>query len=223
MIVTVEPDATVPRVRIETTAAQVWRVQGSERTQVRGVVADGVIYDYECPQQTPVTYDDGLAVSETVELPDLGDWLIHLGTPELSQQVVIRTHPSWVSPNAQAVADIPGGATIVRTFPRQASRGDVRVNTYDEQDRAALQALLADGSILFLSSHADLGFGPAYVAVGTVDWARRFEWDGDQGRIITLPYVEVERPAFVQTTGGRIEDLTGTIGNLPGTIGSLGR
>jgi hypothetical protein len=226
--VTIEADHTPPRVRIDTTAQTVTRLDdgATEAVTVRGSgsIVGGVIYDYECPQEMPVTYSDGDGLDVTVELPNVGDWLIHLGTPELSCLAVIRQHSGAESPLLQSVADIPGGPTFVNTFgPRASERGSFTVNTYSPDETAALRALLADGTVLFLNSHADLGFGPAYISVGTVDWSRRFNWTGDDGRVWSLPYVEVDRPESVQAVGDRIEDLVGTIAGLSGTIADLGR
>lgn len=204
--VTVEADYSPPRIRIDTDQASVWRVQGGRTTLVRGGVVAGTAYDYECPQETPVTFTDGVSTSPLVALPDCGDWLVHLSAPERSQQLVIREHPEWTKPAIRDVIDIPAstasgeGRTIAVSFGRNAARGDLTLNTYTPDDEAGMQALLADGSLLFLSTPEETGIGPCYVSLGDARWARRMNYTGDKGRIVALPYVEVERPEMVVET-----------------------
>ena len=224
VVAVVEIDATPPRVRLTVSpGARIDRVVSGVATPVRGVAdGAGVLFDYECPQETSVTYTDGLAESDEVEIPNVGEWLIHLGRPELSQQVVFARLPGEDAPSNAATLDIPGGGTIAATFPRSSNRGQFVLNTYTLEEKAALSALLADGSTLFLSTHADVDFGPCYLALGDASWQRRLLGIADKGRRVTLPYVEVQRPAQTAASYVAIDDLTGSIDSLSGTIDSLG-
>lgn len=203
--VTVEPDNAPPRVRVDTTGEQVWRMQGGSLVEVRGTVSGGVIYDYECPQETPVRYTTGPETSGLVELPACGDWLVHLADPDLSQQVTLREHPEWTRPAIRDVVDIPAssatgeGRTVAVSFGRGSRRGDVSFNTYTREGEVALDALLSDGTILFLSTHLEVGFGPAYLTLGDVSW-RRVATNLNEGRVASVSYVEVDRPAVIVGT-----------------------
>ena len=92
---------------------------------------------------------------------------------------------------------------------------------------ARLSACLDVGGPMFLSFNAASwpAFGlVSWVAVGDVDETPYGHDDeGDQTWTVAFPLTPVDRPLWVQTTGGRIEDLSGTIGSLSGTIADLGR
>ena len=222
MIVTVEQDSYPPRVRIDTTAEAVYRTIGTETVQVRGEVVDGVIYDYELPQAVDATYSDGLATSDPVQMPNVGNWLIHPGAPD---PVPVRALRGALvvddTGSVSSILDIPGGATFAVSFPRSADRGGFRLNVAEGQEQP-MRDLLADGSVLFLSTPPTLGLGPCYLSLGDAQWQRRQNWAGDLARLLDLPYVEVDRPTYVVSSTVTIGTLTGTIGSLSGTIGDLG-
>lgn len=218
MLVTVEQDANPPRVRIETTEPDVYRTIGTDTVRVRGVVEAGTVYDYELPQSMDATYSDGLEVSDPVQMPDVGCWLIHPGDPSLSLLVDFATHPSWTRPAVTSTLDIPGGGTSAATFKRGSARGTFSLNVYDE---GPMVDLLADGSVLFLSTPL-YALGSVYVALGDAGWNRSVNYWPEGERVLSLPYVEVDRPAFVASSTVTIGSLTGTIGSLSGTIADLG-
>lgn len=222
MIVTVQPDADAPRVKIETTATTVTRVEGTTRTVVRGVVTAGVIYDYEVPQETPVAYDDGLTVSGLVEMPALGLWLVHLGDPALSRRMTLSSHDQWVSPSQSSTVDVPGGDTYAVTFTRPSDSGQLTVKLWSRQDVEDFKALVADGSVLFMPAPYDLDLGPGYVALGDVSWVRVGQRAASQYRFASFPIRFVRRPEVVNSTTSTIDSLSGTIDSLTGTIDSLG-
>lgn len=212
MIVTVEADHAPPRIRIDTTAAAVTRTAGGVTTPVRGLVVGGTIYDYEAPQETSLVYNDGLTTSAPVELPALGVWLVHLTQPDLSRQIEITAHPEWVHAANQAGVSIPGRARpIVVSFgPRSDVTTSFTVRTETGDDEAALLALLADQSILFVSTHDGHGLGPAYLSVGDVRWSRMINYCGNTVRYVELPVVAVDRPMFVVDAGLAWSDLPAT-------------
>lgn len=45
-------------------------------------MVNGVIYDYEAPQGVALTYEGDSGDWDTVALPDVGNWLVHLSRPE---------------------------------------------------------------------------------------------------------------------------------------------
>lgn len=219
----VEADANPPRVRITTDQETVTRDAGDGPVAVRGVVMAGVIYDYECPQEVPVTYAAG-AATVAVEMPNVGDWLVHLTQPELSQRITFGEHPDWTSPLALSAVDIPGRGTVSVSFgPRTGDRGGFTAKTYTVDEYRGLRELLVDGSVLFLSTHLEVGFGPAYLAVGDVQWNRTQNMSADQSRIAAIPYFEVERPEWVANDGLTWADLGTTWGALEPTWDGLVR
>lgn len=222
IVATVEPDAVAPRVQIVTTGLDVYRVQGGVSTRVRGGVVGGVIYDYECPQETPVTYVTGAEVAGPVEMPDIGLWLIHPGTPELSRRVVLSAHDGWVTPAMSSSVDVPGGDTFAVSFPRSSDVGSLLVKLWTREDVDDFRALVADGGALFLSAPYDLGIGCGYVLLGDVSWARVGQRSGSQMRFVSFPFRFVRRPEVIASTSVTIDGLTGTIDSLTGTIDTLG-
>jgi hypothetical protein len=225
VIATVHADASPPRVTISgvTGDVPVTRMVNGVPTLVRGVSVGGVIDDYECPQETPVTYSaTGVTVTSVVELPNVGDWLVHLGQPDLSVLLDFGSHDGWDAPPRVSVVDVPGGPTVAVTMERASARGTFTLNTYERDEETALRALLADGSPLFLSTHFEVGFGPCYLAVTDVAWERFTNYVGDQSRVVSLAYVEVARPAAITSRTFTIDNLVGTINSLTGVIDQLG-
>lgn len=233
MIVTVEPDAVAPRIRIESTFPQLWRVTpDGAYTVVRGVPDAGVLYDYECPQETPVSYSSmssrvlplpaGHEESTPVELPEMGLWLVHPGAPDLSRRVTLSSHDGWVTPSASSTVDIPGGDTFAVTFRRGSDAGSLLVKLWNRTDVDDFRALVGDGSVLFLSAPHDLGIGSGFVCLGDVSWTRVGQRTDSQHRFASFSFRFVRRPAVLASTAATIDALTGTIDSLTGTIDSLG-
>ena len=220
MIVTVQADNTPPRVRIETTAATVHRVAGGARVEVRGGVTDGVAYDYECPQETVVTYDDGLDVSAPVEMPSVGPWLVPLADAAAGCRLIVTEFSGWSRPGNASVVEVPGAAhPIVRSFGRGGRRGSMTVATLTADDFDALSAALDVTGPAFLSvpsSHWPMfGLVSSYVSVGDVE--ERHLGSDEETWLITLPLTPVDRPAYVRSTRTTWADLAGmTWGSLAG-------
>jgi hypothetical protein len=216
---TVPSTGDAPHVRLTLSSAltgvTVWRVLDGSRTKVRATSLAGVVDDYECPQETAVFYEagidgEGTITSALVELPDSGDWLVHLTSPELSCQVTLREHGDWSSPSTSEVVDIIGlaEAVAVNFGPRGSDRGAFTTNTYTRDEADALKALLADGSVVYASTPAERDDLRGYLQLGDAGWARRINWSGDAGRIITLPYTKVKRPETLPMSGRPWSQLT---------------
>lgn len=193
----------------------VWRVQGGSRTRVRSTTLAGTVDDFECPQETPVVYEaginsEGTITSNTVEIPNYGDWLVHLTAPGLSCQVTLREHGNWSNPSASEVVDVLGldEAIAVNFGPRGSDRGTFSLNTYTVDEAAALKTLLADGSTVFASTHAETDDLRGYLALGDAGWGRRQNWSGDASRVVTLPYTRVKRPEVLPDSGRPWSQLT---------------
>lgn len=226
MIVTVEPDAVTPRIQIVTSGSTVYRVLDGVRTKVRGDVEADVIYDYECPQETAVTYvaaePGGEAESDPVEMPEIGVWLIHLSTPELSRRLTVSKHEGWESSATTSVLEIPGGEAHAVTFGRQSDSASFLVKLWSREEFDGFRALVDDGSVLFMNAPYAFGTGCIYVALGGVSWDRVGQRMGSQLRFASFSYKVVRRPEVVISTTSTIDSLTGTINQLVGTIDSLG-
>lgn len=225
MIVTVEPDAFPPRVKIETLFVEVWRVEeDGSRYLVRGPKVDGAFYDYEAPQGRVVTYDEWLTQSSPVVMPSVGVWLIAPGRPELSVPLALErgAFSGWKRASDRAVTAVPGRAeSVVVEFTRKAPAGTLKAVTLDADEADALYACLNVGGPMFLSFSADEwpAFGRvSWVSIGDVDDDPQFDLSGQQVWVTSFDVTPVARPEILVDSVNRIMDLVGTIGNLPGTI-----
>src|SRR5690349_2931397 len=92
---------TVPRVRVDTDASSVWRVEADgSMYPLRGAVTAGVIYDYEAPHDEAVTYTTavfGGEVSGDVAIPESGVWLYPSSDPSLAVRLNMARggFPGW--------------------------------------------------------------------------------------------------------------------------------
>lgn len=198
--VTVEPDAHPPRVRIATDGTAVTRTdETGASVLVRGDVVDGVIFDYEAPQGVAVTYTADSGGSDTVAMPDVDNWLIHLSRPELSCPLTIQS---------DADVDLPARVSSVRTYSgrpfsvaagnRDAVGSAWSLHSLTRDDTAALLDLLYDQSILFYSPHPGHDDeGARYVRVLDVSKRRFMEACDNPRRVLTLPYLVSDRPSTI--------------------------
>lgn len=230
--VTIEADHVPPRVRIDTTATTVTRLDAGAAVAVpvRGSVVGGVIYDYECPQETSVTYLDGLGLSQVVEMPDVGVWMIPPSDPDLGAPLLVDQDgfPGWVRPAGIASAHIPGRANAIAIdFGRGAREGSMKVWSLYADDFARLTVCLDAVGPKFLSFNQ-----ASWPAFGSVSWVQvgdvnevpfaSLEAGDVQTWSVSFTLTPVDRPAFVESmSGGAIADLVGTISSLVGAIGDL--
>jgi len=212
---TVTPGTTPPSVTIVTTwdggfapnMGPVERVQDGVSTPVRGTEGlvtwvDLTILDYECPQETPVTYTFAGATSPAVEMPDVGVWLIPAGRPELAAQLVVQTYPSWARPVQAWGVDIPGrpNPVVVSSTKRSSRRGSIDVIIRENlTDYATLDACLEVTGPMLLSSparHHPLEVRALWVVIGDVD-EESFGPSSAMWWVFTLPLIRVDRPEVV--------------------------
>lgn len=221
---TVDAGNVPPRVRIDVwtdeplnTAAIITRVDSAGTvTEVRtydgnplqltpnGNVLTASFYDYEMPYGQTVHYSDIERTTLTsgdvvVNVPDV--WLINVGVPSLSM-ILSHIRPQSFADTTRAVSrgvfPVMGRSTpiVVTDGSRKSAESSMVVRTNTLTEFAALDALLADTSVLLLNVPAslNLGIGAAYISVGDISIARPSDIGSDELRDWTLPYTVVDRP-----------------------------
>lgn len=220
MTVTVTPTVQVdnhpPRVRLDVTAsageteATVTRLDPDGRTRtVRTTDGNpltisaglGLVYDYEAPFGSPVSYStlespSTVADAVTVDVDEV--WLIHIGVPDLSMPITVASFGSRTRRVVQSVFRPLGGEfPVVHTDgARKAPDSVLDVRTETESERASLEAVTWDAGVLLLNVPAGLGWGvpTCYIAVGDMEESRLYDYAAEPRRYVSLPYQVVDRP-----------------------------
>lgn len=231
---TVETDA-VPRVRIDTGASGIWRVDvDGVRTPVRGEPIGGVLYDYDAPQQEPVYYstasfdsaDPGIEDSDLVEIPDVGVWLLPASDPLSGVRLLVGGFGGWSQPGPVSVADIPGRSRPVAvSWKRGGRRGSLTATVLEPEDYTALCGVLDQAGPYLLSyatSRWPVFAGERWVVIGDTTETVVGLPVAPAAWQVDLPLTAVDRPAIVNSTTVTIDDLVGTIDTLAGTLDGLG-
>ncbi|AKU15742.1 sialidase family protein [Luteipulveratus mongoliensis] len=162
-----------------------------------------VIYDYECPQETPVTYDDGYASSAPVTMPDVGKWLIPCSRPSLGCRFDTdkESLSAWERGETRSVLEIPGAKPFIVTRRSPGRSTSIDAFTYGAEDAQRIRAaLLAPGSY-FLSAPSRFWMleGASYVDVsGVKETPRGIQKTPAWNWSMTL--TEVERPIDLSTS-----------------------
>ena len=186
--------------------------------------SEWTLLDFECPQETPVTYRYAGVTSALVEMPDVGVWLIPPGRPEFAAQLNMAEYPEWLRPIQESVTDIPGrpNSVVVQTARRGSRRGSLKVWARNLDLFATLDACLEVTGPKLLSSpvrHHPLEQRGLWVTVGDVGET----FPGVQGVpiwLLTLPLTRVDRPEVVAIEAGhRIMDEVGTWLEATGLLG----
>lgn len=159
------------------------------------------VYDYEAPFDADVSYSvqDGSATAYTagyVTLTSAGTtWLVHPGMPELSVPLHVLEWPTWTRPVVRGIFT-PLGRTnrVVISSRRFSVEGTLQTYTASANDRAAVLAILADGSALLLKGTETEGAGTRWVSVGDVD-ETPVELDLREFTLWSLPLIEVDAPS----------------------------
>ena len=158
------------------------------------------IYDYEPPYDAPITFtvDDPAGAPVATELLVDDVWLVHPGVPSLSQKLKVtgldqRTRETSRTLYQVLARDDP---IPVSAGARPASAAVLTVRTYTEPQRAALDLLLADDTVLLLNIPAvkTWGWGPVYVSCGQLQEKRTVNYGPMPYREWTLPIQVVGRP-----------------------------
>lgn len=225
---TPEPDAWPPRVRVDVTdtgnspaisSVTVVRTANGVETAVRGNdgaplqlapagtdTRTGTIFDPEAPFGQEVTYatvqqpenSSGAVVSDS-----LVPWLVHLGSPHLSQPVDFRIG-SFQSRKRAVRSGVfwPLGrdtAIVITDGRRKAPESQFTAHTTTPAQYEGMVSLLDDAGVMLLNVPPNLGLmlKTAYIAVLDVDEVRPSNIGEDARRDWVMPYVEVAMP-----TGG---------------------
>lgn len=223
IVATVEATHVPPRVRLDVTdagspelfAVTVTRLNpDGRRVPVRtgdgnplqlttsGLTRVGLIYDYEAPFGSLVSYsttEDPTTTSNEVAVPETRVWLIHPGVPALSTPVAVAEFGSRTLPVQRNVLYPMGRRTphVQTQGVRHAPESTIELRVSSLVELASLEALTADASPLLLNIPATLGWGvpTSYISVGDIEEQRLIGYAADPNRYYVLPYVEVDRPA----------------------------
>jgi hypothetical protein len=230
LTVTPEPDHVPPRVRIDIddatgtlTTVTIRRldpdgryrnVRTSDDSPLPMDGGSGSVYDYEVPFGQLVTYSTDVAGGPSVTVTlDVGDvWLGHLQVPSRSVRIPTvvdlgsRSRPLDVGVFRVLEREDPITATA---GARQAPGGTLTVRTYTDDERLALVAAVADGSVLLLNIPASFGFGipTCYVQILDIEEVRVLDYGPWQWREWSLPYLTVGRPAGGTQAGITWDDI----------------
>ncbi|MEU1071946.1 MULTISPECIES: hypothetical protein [unclassified Streptomyces] len=203
-----------------------WRVTpDGMRTLVRGEqgLIDGqllasselAVTDYEAPLGVEVSYyaetRDGNGVlveyreTDTVTLSP-GDvnycWLKDPGFPERNVRAVVARAPDWAQPIEQSKTHVKGRSNaVVRSDVRSGLEGDLVLYTLTDEERIALNRLLAAGHVLLWQVAPGMGEDDLYVNVGQVARPRGGGIAQEQLRIWTLPLTQADMPVSVGVAG----------------------
>lgn len=223
LVATVEPAQ--QRVRLDVAAApttvEIWRVDGAgNQTPVRNAeplttsAGTGLVYDYELPRDTAVTYrtTDG-AVTSSVSLDSNGQvWLVHPGQPSLSMAVHVVSLPAKRRDMGTVTYEPVGrsGAVSVSVGLSQAWSGTLTLATVSTDEYRGMLDLIGDGQPLLFAPPPTMD-DTAYVAVvGSPDEQRVTDLPADDTRLWSLDVVRVGRPAGQGAAEWRWADVLAT-------------
>lgn len=160
--------------------------------------------DYEAPldatfyyQATSTDIPGVVVTSANYELSSGGNtWLKHPGRPFFNMIVNVASPPELARPISQGVFDVLGRSRPVAVSMRRSSeRGTLQLVTDNDAQRAALWAMLDDGSALYLSTPDGYGIGNIYIACGDVAEQRATKLGKEPTRYWTIPFTVVDRPS----------------------------
>jgi hypothetical protein len=162
----------------------------------------GLLYDYEMPYGSPVTYstqETPTSTSAEVTVDSSKAWLIHPGVPSLSMPITVS---DWAARTRKVVRGVfqPMGratAVVVADGTRKASEYTLTVLTQSQVELDNLAALTSDTSPLLLNVPAGKGWGTPteYVSIGDIVETRSNRILVDPYRTWQLPCTVVARPA----------------------------
>lgn len=167
--------------------------------------------DYEIPLDTLVSYSarnessGAVIVNSSSVIVASGEepWLGHPGVPALNIRPIVKAFSPGTRKARATSHDVIG-----RTFPigQSLRRGgyagtlELWVNGQSELD--AIDDLLDDGSVLLYRAPASwIHHGTRYLQVGDTDHSKALRISTDGRYSVTLPWVEVARPAGLAAAG----------------------
>jgi hypothetical protein len=162
----------------------------------------GLVYDYEMPYGTAVSYstlESPTVTSAQVTVAEGDVWLVHPGVPSLSQQVLVGEFSERATAVTRGVFYPMGRATavVVTDGARKAAQYDLTLVTLTDDAREAMAALLSDAGALLLNVPATKGFGvnAEYVAIGDAKESRVSRIASEPARRWSLQCTVIDRPA----------------------------
>lgn len=178
-----------------------------------GEAWDGSAFtDWAPPPGRVITYTCAGETAAVTMPVNTATWLVDPSQPELSVTVTVRFADSYTVGSSREIVDIPGRDLIAITIDSRKGRsGVLELVEEDRVQRAAINAVLKSNRPLWLSMAVcgeDDGLPSQWMSFGDLEWSRRSPMASDQERFLTLPYVQVGRPAVTpKITALRIRDL----------------
>lgn len=161
--------------------------------------------DYEAPLDQSLVYTATLTTTPftvtsaaPVTLASDGRcWLGHPGRPGLNMRpLVAELQLTQRTARSQVLAVFGRAKPIGQSLRRNSQEGSLMVRTSTAAEFAALEALIDDGSPLLLRAPSTwVAYGHRYIQVGDVVAERLTRVGTDARFLVTLPWIEVERPA----------------------------
>lgn len=167
--------------------------------------AEMALIDYEAPLGAAVSYrtlavadleSDLEQLTSPVTLTTAEPWLVHPGTPALSQVLRVKSLATRDRAVAQSVhTPIGRQRPIVFTDGAlKAPQGTLELSTWDLAERDALLTLLQGLTPLLLNIPTGLGWGITSEWVSFSGVSERAISGKSQARLWSLPYLVVDRP-----------------------------
>jgi hypothetical protein len=168
--------------------------------------------DYEAPLDTIVSYEmrntgTSAVITSTsgVILPSLTNlaWLSHPGKPAFNVTFTPRSFIPATRRSRSATYDVIGRTLpVAQSLRRAGEEGTLIVKITTNEQRLALHTLLDDGAVLLLRGPQGWPtMGSRYIQVGDADYEPLIRVLTDERAWLTLPWVEVDRPAGLAQAG----------------------
>lgn len=176
----------------------------------------GTLYDYEVPYGQAVTFstlETPASVTAPVTVSVAAPWLVHPGVPTRSLPIDLRvgTLAEETYGVGQAVYYPMGRANpiVVTEGARRGAQSSLVISAATLAQVQSLRTLVADAGVLLLNASPALGLGidTRYIAVGEVKVGRVSNVGADTLRDVTLPFVQVDRPAGGSQATRTLADL----------------
>jgi hypothetical protein len=156
------------------------------------------------PSATPIGTSSAVTVSSATLLA-AGDnaWLGHPGKPSLNKAVLVREFKLGTRASRATTHNIIGRATpLAQSLRRSAYNGTVTLRVTGEDELADINTLLDDGQVLLMRAPASyIGWGSRYLQIGDVEYEPLTRAGTEDRYHLTMPWIEVARPAGLAQGG----------------------
>lgn len=177
-----------------------------------------LLFDYEMPYGESVSYSSMASpntISAGVRVTASRPWLVHPAIPARSVQIQAFRQGTGIKRTRgvrQSVLYPLGRANplVITDGARHGVTSSLVLLSSSSAYTQAIEALTADGSPLLLNVPVALGFNltTRYIAIADIDYAPVFDKVFETYFDITLPFVEVDRPAGGSTSQRNLTSLT---------------